>query len=53
MNGVPMAESVADAPKLAPLWDAGQNPQPASKVEARSFRYYQPMRPTELPSGEE
>jgi hypothetical protein len=29
---------VADDPKLAPLWDAGQNPQPASKVDARSFR---------------
>lgn len=33
-----MANSVADDPKLAPLWDVGQNPQPASKVEARSFR---------------
>ena len=33
-----MAESVADDPKLAALWDVGQNPQPASKVEARSFR---------------
>jgi len=33
-----MAESVADDPKLAPLWDVGQNPQPASKMEARSFR---------------
>lgn len=33
-----MPESVADDPKLAPLWDVGQNPQPASKVEARSFR---------------
>ncbi len=33
-----MADSVADDPKLAPLWDAGQNPEPASKVDARSFR---------------
>lgn len=33
-----MAESVADDPKLAPLWDVGQNAQPATKVEARSFR---------------
>jgi len=33
-----MSESVADDPKLAPLWDVGQNPQPAHKVEARSFR---------------
>jgi superfamily II DNA or RNA helicase len=33
-----MAESVADDPKLAPLWDAGQNPQQARNVEARSFR---------------
>jgi hypothetical protein len=33
-----VADSVADDPKLAPLWDVGQNPQPASKVEARSFR---------------
>ena len=31
-----MAESVADDPKLAPLWDVGQNPQPARKVETRS-----------------
>src|ERR1044071_947530 len=33
-----MAESVADDPKLAALWDAGQNPQQARNVEARSFR---------------
>lgn len=33
-----MADSVAEDPRLAPLWDAAQNPQPASKVEARSFR---------------
>lgn len=33
-----MADSVAEDPKLAPLWDAAQNPQPANKVEARSFR---------------
>jgi hypothetical protein len=33
-----VAESVADDPKLAALWDAGQNPQQARNVEARSFR---------------
>lgn len=33
-----MAATVADDPKLAPLWDVGQNPQPANKVDARSFR---------------
>ncbi len=33
-----MATSVADDPKLAPLWDAEQNPQPANQVEARAFR---------------
>jgi len=33
-----MSESVADDPKLAPLWDVGQNPQQARNVEARSFR---------------
>ncbi|MDQ3366487.1 MAG: zinc-ribbon domain-containing protein [Myxococcota bacterium] len=33
-----MAEFVADDPKLAPLWDTAQNPQPANKVDARSFR---------------
>lgn len=33
-----MADTVADDPKLAPLWDAGQNPQLAKNVEARSFR---------------
>ena len=33
-----MAETVADDPKLAPLWDVGQNPQAAAKVDARSFR---------------
>lgn len=33
-----MAESVAEDPKLAPLWDVGQNAQVASKVDARSFR---------------
>lgn len=33
-----MADTVADDPKLALLWDVGQNPQPASKVDARSFR---------------
>jgi hypothetical protein len=33
-----VADSVADDPKLAPLWEAGQNSQPAAKVEARSFR---------------
>lgn len=32
-----MANSVADDPKLAPLWDAGQNPQSASKVEVHRF----------------
>ena len=33
-----MSESVAADPKLALLRDVGQNPQPASKVEARNFR---------------
>src|ERR1051326_6551512 len=33
-----MAESVADDPKLAALWDMGQNPEPAKKVQAHSYR---------------
>ena len=33
-----MASSVADDPKLAPLWDAPQNPQSASKVDSHSYR---------------
>ncbi len=33
-----MSGTVADDPKLAPLWDVGQNVQSASKVDARSFR---------------
>lgn len=33
-----MAESVADDPKLAALWDTPQNPQPAIKVDAHSYR---------------
>ncbi len=33
-----MAATVADDPKLAPLWDEGQNSQSASNVDARSFR---------------
>ncbi len=33
-----MAEFVADDPKLAALWDVGQNPQSAGNVDARSFR---------------
>ena len=33
-----MADTVADDPKLAPLWDTPQNPQPASKVQAHSYR---------------
>lgn len=33
-----MADTVADDPKLAPLWDVGQNPELAHKVDARSFR---------------
>jgi superfamily II DNA or RNA helicase len=33
-----MAETVADDPKLAPLWDTPQNPQPAAKVDAHSYR---------------
>jgi len=33
-----VAASVADDPKLASLWDGGQNPQAATNVDARSFR---------------
>lgn len=33
-----MVNTVADDPHLAALWDGPQNPQPASKVEARSYR---------------
>ena len=33
-----MADTVADDPTLAPLWDAGQNVQAASKVAAHSYR---------------
>lgn len=33
-----MADTVADDPKLAPLWDTPQNPQPAAKVAAHSYR---------------
>ncbi len=33
-----MAATVADDPKLAPLWDTPQNPQPASKVDAHGYR---------------
>jgi superfamily II DNA or RNA helicase len=33
-----MADTVADDPNLAPLWDTPQNPQPASKVAAHSYR---------------
>jgi hypothetical protein len=33
-----MEGSVADDPKLSPLWDTPQNPQPAAKVDAHSYR---------------
>lgn len=33
-----MADSVADDPKLAPLWDTPQNPERAHKVPANSYR---------------
>lgn len=33
-----MADTVADDPKLAALWDTPQNPEPASKVATRSYR---------------
>ncbi len=33
-----MADTVADDPKLSPLWDTPQNPQPAAKVAAHSYR---------------
>ncbi|MBP6841963.1 MAG: hypothetical protein KA190_32000, partial [Kofleriaceae bacterium] len=33
-----MADSVADDPTLAALWDTPQNPEPASKVAAHSYR---------------
>jgi hypothetical protein len=33
-----MAETIADDPKLAALWDAAQNPEPAAKVAAASYR---------------
>jgi superfamily II DNA or RNA helicase len=33
-----VADSVADDPKLAALWDTPQNPQPAAKVDAHSYR---------------
>lgn len=33
-----MADSVADDPKLAPLWDTPQNPERATKVPANSYR---------------
>lgn len=33
-----MADTVADDPTLAPLWDAAQNPEPAANVAALSYR---------------
>jgi superfamily II DNA or RNA helicase len=33
-----MADSVAEDPKLVTLWDRAQNPEPASKVAASSYR---------------
>ena len=33
-----MADSVAEDPKLALLWDTPQNPEPAAKVAAHSYR---------------
>lgn len=33
-----MADTVADHPQLAPLWDAQKNEQPASDVLAKSYR---------------
>ena len=33
-----MADTVADSPNLALLWDTSQNPEPASKVAASSYR---------------
>src|SRR5690242_445189 len=33
-----MPDTVADDPKLAPLWDRGQNPESASKVLTTSYR---------------
>jgi hypothetical protein len=33
-----VANTVADDPKLAPLWDTPQNPEPAATVQAHSYR---------------
>src|ERR1700687_4068575 len=33
-----VADTVGDNPKLASLWDAAQNPEPATRVKAASYR---------------